>query len=82
MQIGREKLKSTYLLRIQNFSCTRFLNNIHLSDLMYSVTVVNMIRYGEVSKGKEHIVLELLCCQQDASAEHLISKFTSENLKS
>ncbi|CAA94765.2 tRNA(Phe) (4-demethylwyosine(37)-C(7)) aminocarboxypropyltransferase [Caenorhabditis elegans] len=63
-------------------SCTRFLNNIHLSDLMYSVTVVNMIRYGEVSKGKEHIVLELLCCQQDASAEHLISKFTSENLKS
>lgn len=62
-------------------SCTRFLNNIHLSDVMYSVTVVNMIRYGEVSKGKEHIVLELLCCQQDASAEHLISKFNSENLK-
>uniref|UniRef100_A0A1I7UN48 tRNA wybutosine-synthesizing protein 2 homolog n=1 Tax=Caenorhabditis tropicalis TaxID=1561998 RepID=A0A1I7UN48_9PELO len=63
-------------------SCTRFLNNIHLSDIMYSVTVVNMIRYGEVSKGKEHIVLELLCCQQDASTEHLISKFNSENLKS
>ncbi|CAL2045780.1 unnamed protein product [Caenorhabditis brenneri] len=63
-------------------SCTRFLNNIHLSDVMYSVTVVNMIRYGEVTKGKEHIVLELLCCQQDASAEHLISKFHSENLKS
>ncbi|PIC28321.1 hypothetical protein B9Z55_020281 [Caenorhabditis nigoni] len=63
-------------------SCTRFLNNIHLSDVMYSVTVVNMIRYGEVSKGKEHVVLELLCCQQDASAEHLISKFNSENLKS
>lgn len=63
-------------------SCTRFLNNIHLSDVMYSVTVVNMIRYGEVSKGKEHIVLELLCCQQDASTEHLISKFNSENLKS
>lgn len=63
-------------------SCTRFLNNIHLSDVMYSVTVVNLVRYGEVSKGKEHIVLELLCCQQDASAEHLISKFNSENLKS
>ncbi|EFP01949.1 hypothetical protein CRE_22814 [Caenorhabditis remanei] len=63
-------------------SCTRFLNNIHLSDCLYSVTVVNMVRYGEVSKGKEHVVLELLCCQQDASAEHLISKFNSENLKS
>uniref|UniRef100_A0A8R1E0W7 tRNA(Phe) (4-demethylwyosine(37)-C(7)) aminocarboxypropyltransferase n=1 Tax=Caenorhabditis japonica TaxID=281687 RepID=A0A8R1E0W7_CAEJA len=63
-------------------SCTRFLNNIHLSDEMYAVTVVNMTRYGEVSKGKEHVVLELLCCQQDASAEHLIAKFTAENLKS
>ncbi|CAI2354819.1 unnamed protein product [Caenorhabditis sp. 36 PRJEB53466] len=62
-------------------SCTRFLNNIHLSDVMYTVTVVNITRYGEVEKGKEHVVLELLCCQQDASAEHLISKFTSENLK-
>ncbi|CAB3397713.1 unnamed protein product [Caenorhabditis bovis] len=62
-------------------SCTRFLNNIHLSDAMYCTTIVNVTRYGEVSKGKEHIVLDILCCQQTAPIEHLIAKFTAENLK-
>ncbi|CAI5451397.1 unnamed protein product [Caenorhabditis angaria] len=73
--------------KLRNFAndcaqnCTRFLNNIHLSDHLYAVTIINVVRYGEVSKNQEHIVLELLCCPQNSSVEHMISKFTSENLK-
>ncbi|CAD6193637.1 unnamed protein product [Caenorhabditis auriculariae] len=61
-------------------NCIRFLNNIHLSDAMYGVSILNLTRYGEVSSKKEHVVLDLLCYPQDASVEHMASKFTTTNL--
>uniref|UniRef100_A0A1I7X0Z8 tRNA(Phe) (4-demethylwyosine(37)-C(7)) aminocarboxypropyltransferase n=1 Tax=Heterorhabditis bacteriophora TaxID=37862 RepID=A0A1I7X0Z8_HETBA len=60
-------------------TCTRFLNNIHLSDTMYCVTIVNLTKFGTSSAKSDHIVLDLLCTMENANIEALAAKFTNTN---
>ncbi|XGW01319.1 hypothetical protein V3C99_013907 [Haemonchus contortus] len=60
-------------------NCTRFLNNIHFSDTMYCVTIVNITRYGGISKKSDHVVLDLMCCMEDMPIEKLVAKYLTLN---
>ncbi|CAJ0590715.1 unnamed protein product [Cylicocyclus nassatus] len=59
--------------------CTRFLNNINLSDTMYCVTIVNLTKYGGTTNKSDHVVLDLLCSLEDAPLEKLTAKYLSIN---
>ncbi|KAK6755668.1 hypothetical protein RB195_014196 [Necator americanus] len=60
-------------------NCTRFLNNIHFSDTMYCVTIVNLTKYGSSSPKSDHVVVDLLCCLEDAPIEKMSSKYLALN---
>ncbi|KAK6022588.1 hypothetical protein OSTOST_11700 [Ostertagia ostertagi] len=60
-------------------NCTRFLNNIHFSDTMYCVTIVNITRYGSTSKKSDHVVLDLMCCMEDMPIEKMIARYLTLN---
>ncbi|WKY11651.1 hypothetical protein Q1695_003320 [Nippostrongylus brasiliensis] len=60
-------------------NCTRFLNNIHFSDTMYHVTIVNLTKYGSTSPKSDHVVVDLMCCQEDMPIERMVAKFLSLN---
>ncbi|VDM63513.1 unnamed protein product [Angiostrongylus costaricensis] len=60
-------------------NCTRFLNNIHFSDTMYCVTIVNLVRYGGCSPKSDHIVLDLLCRLENVSVEKMVAKYLTLN---
>ncbi|KAL6741831.1 hypothetical protein Aduo_015047 [Ancylostoma duodenale] len=59
--------------------CTRFLNNIHFSDTMYCVTIVNLTKYGGSSPKSDHVVLDLLCGLEDVPIERMIAKYLTLN---
>ncbi|CAI4222642.1 unnamed protein product [Auanema sp. JU1783] len=63
-------------------NCTRFLNNINLSDTMYCVAIMNMTRYGNTTPKTDHIVLDILCCREGDSIEKLAAKFLNTNFSS
>ncbi|VDP22580.1 unnamed protein product [Heligmosomoides polygyrus] len=60
-------------------SCTRFLNNIHFSDTMYCVTIVNLTKYGSTSPKSDHVVVDLLCSLEDVPIEKMTAKYLSLN---
>ncbi|KAK5965495.1 Methyltransferase [Trichostrongylus colubriformis] len=60
-------------------NCTRFLNNIHFSDTMYCVTIVNITKYGGISKKSDHVALDLMCCKEDMAIEKMVARYLTLN---